>query len=116
MREAGYKLPTEMAGGRSRCFCGAEIDIAGTEHNGIEAAQDGRIFIEQLNAPFLASGLSGDAERVRHTSAARHCSFCNSLRVSRAGPQASPQTGGENGSSGRLSDRPKPLRRPETPS
>ena len=33
MREAGCKLPTEMAGGRSRCFCGAEIDIAGTEQH-----------------------------------------------------------------------------------
>ena len=33
MREAGCKLPTEMAGGRSRCFCGAEIDIAETEQH-----------------------------------------------------------------------------------
>ena len=33
MREAGCKLPTEMADGRSRCFCGAEIDIAGTEQH-----------------------------------------------------------------------------------
>jgi hypothetical protein len=24
---AGCKLPTQMANGRSRCFCGAEIDI-----------------------------------------------------------------------------------------
>ena len=33
MREAGCKLPTEMADGSSRCFCGAEIDIAGTEQH-----------------------------------------------------------------------------------
>jgi len=33
MRQAGCKLPTEMAGGRSRCFCGAEIDLAGTEQH-----------------------------------------------------------------------------------
>jgi len=26
MREAGCKLPTQMPDGRSRCFCGAEID------------------------------------------------------------------------------------------
>jgi hypothetical protein len=28
--------------------------------NGIEAAQDGRIYIERINAPFLAVGGSGD--------------------------------------------------------
>ena len=28
--------------------------------NGIEAAQDGRIYIERVNAPFLAEGGSGD--------------------------------------------------------
>ena len=33
MREAGCKLPTQMPDGRSRCFCGAEIDIAGTEQH-----------------------------------------------------------------------------------
>jgi hypothetical protein len=32
------------------------IEIA----NGIEAVQDGRIYIEQVNAPFLAAGGSGD--------------------------------------------------------
>jgi hypothetical protein len=31
MWETGCKLPTQVASGRSRCFCGAEIDIAGTE-------------------------------------------------------------------------------------
>ena len=30
MRDAHLRLPTEFAEGRSRCFCGAEIDIAGT--------------------------------------------------------------------------------------
>jgi hypothetical protein len=29
MWEAGCMLPTQTADGRSRCFCGAEIDIAG---------------------------------------------------------------------------------------
>ena len=33
MWEAGCKLPTQMPDGRSRCFCGAEIDIAGTEQH-----------------------------------------------------------------------------------
>jgi hypothetical protein len=28
--------------------------------NGIEAVQDGRIYIERVNAPFLAAGGSGD--------------------------------------------------------
>ena len=28
--------------------------------NGIEAAQDGRIYIERVNAPFLAAGGTGD--------------------------------------------------------
>jgi hypothetical protein len=32
------------------------IEIA----NGIEAMQDGRIYIERVNAPFLAAGGSGD--------------------------------------------------------
>jgi hypothetical protein len=35
------------------------IEIA----NGIEAVQDGRIFMERLNAPFLASGGSGEEFR-----------------------------------------------------
>jgi hypothetical protein len=30
MWEAGCKLPTQLPGGRSRCFCGAPIDIPGT--------------------------------------------------------------------------------------
>jgi hypothetical protein len=29
MWEAGCKMPTQMPGGRSRCFCGAEIDNEG---------------------------------------------------------------------------------------
>jgi hypothetical protein len=32
------------------------IEIA----NGVEAVQDGRIYIERVNAPFLAAGGSGD--------------------------------------------------------
>jgi hypothetical protein len=30
MWEAGCKLPTQLPGGQSRCFCGAPIDIPGT--------------------------------------------------------------------------------------
>jgi hypothetical protein len=33
MRKAGCKLPTQVPDGRSRCFCGAEIDIAGTKQH-----------------------------------------------------------------------------------
>jgi hypothetical protein len=33
MWEAGCKLPTETTDGRSRCFCGAEIDTAGVEQH-----------------------------------------------------------------------------------
>ena len=36
------------------------IEIA----NGIEAVQDGRIFIEKINAPFLAAGGTGEDFRV----------------------------------------------------
>jgi hypothetical protein len=31
MWDAGLKLPTQVAGGRSTCFCGAAIGIADTE-------------------------------------------------------------------------------------
>jgi hypothetical protein len=31
--------------------------------NGVEAVQDGRIYIERINAPFLAAGGSGDQFR-----------------------------------------------------
>ena len=33
--------------------------------NGVEAVQDGRIYIERVNAPFLAAGGSGDDFRAR---------------------------------------------------
>jgi hypothetical protein len=35
--EARLKLPTRVAAGRSRCFCGAEIGIADVEHNVLAA-------------------------------------------------------------------------------
>jgi hypothetical protein len=31
MHEANLPLPTQLTSGRSKCFCGAEIDIAGIE-------------------------------------------------------------------------------------
>jgi hypothetical protein len=40
MWEAGCKLPAQMPDGRLRCFCGAQIDIAGTEH--IAAVHSGK--------------------------------------------------------------------------
>jgi hypothetical protein len=33
MWENGCKLPTQLPGGQSRCFCGAPIDIPGTERH-----------------------------------------------------------------------------------
>jgi hypothetical protein len=33
MWDAGCKLPTQMADGRSRCFCGAEIDITSMDQH-----------------------------------------------------------------------------------
>lgn len=33
MWEAGFKLPTQVASGRSRCYCGAEIDIRSAPHH-----------------------------------------------------------------------------------
>jgi hypothetical protein len=37
MSDAGCKVPTQMADGRSRCFCGAEVTIANM-HEHIYAA------------------------------------------------------------------------------
>ncbi|HEX3876376.1 MAG TPA: hypothetical protein VHW24_05285 [Bryobacteraceae bacterium] len=31
MHDAGLPLPTQLTSGRSKCFCGAEIDIAGMQ-------------------------------------------------------------------------------------
>jgi hypothetical protein len=33
MWETGRKLPTQSQEGRGRCFCGAEIDIAGMDRH-----------------------------------------------------------------------------------
>lgn len=33
MHDTGKPLPTQLASGRSRCFCGAEIDIAGVDQH-----------------------------------------------------------------------------------
>jgi hypothetical protein len=37
MHERGLPLPTQLASGRARCFCGASIDIAGTDQHIHEA-------------------------------------------------------------------------------
>ncbi len=37
MRETGCKLPTQESGGWSKCFCGAEIDIADMDGHVIAA-------------------------------------------------------------------------------
>jgi hypothetical protein len=54
-------MPREKVG----CCCPfTDPDLAapklGEIANGVEAAQDGRIYIERVNAPFLAVGGSGD--------------------------------------------------------
>jgi hypothetical protein len=41
MWDTGCPLPTQVADGRSRCFCGAEINIAGVEQH-VNAAHIGR--------------------------------------------------------------------------
>jgi hypothetical protein len=33
MWEAGCQLPTQTADGRSRCFCGVEIDVTNTSEH-----------------------------------------------------------------------------------
>ena len=33
MFDAGLPLPTQLTSGRSKCFCGAEIDIAGVDRH-----------------------------------------------------------------------------------
>jgi hypothetical protein len=37
MHDTGTLLPTQMASGRSHCFCGAEIDIKGVDQHVREA-------------------------------------------------------------------------------
>lgn len=37
MWDAGMKMPTQLPGGRSRCYCGASIDIAGIDDHVREA-------------------------------------------------------------------------------
>jgi len=39
MWDAGMKMPTQRPDGKSRCFCGAEIDIRGTDQHVREAHQ-----------------------------------------------------------------------------
>jgi hypothetical protein len=41
--------------------------------NGVEAVQDGRIYIERVNEPFLAAGGSG--EQFRAGDRARYCAW-----------------------------------------
>ncbi|WP_454629480.1 hypothetical protein [Bradyrhizobium cenepequi] len=42
MWEAGAKLPTQTTSGVSRCFCGATIDIAGTDRHVLDAHSEMR--------------------------------------------------------------------------
>ena len=42
MWDAGLKMPTQCAEGKSRCFCGSEIDIASTDQH-IREAHSGRV-------------------------------------------------------------------------
>jgi hypothetical protein len=37
MHDTGKKMPTSVRSGRSRCFCGAAIDIAGIDRHVYEA-------------------------------------------------------------------------------
>jgi hypothetical protein len=41
MWDWGCKLPTQEPNGQSRCFCGAEIDVAGVSHHVYAAHSDG---------------------------------------------------------------------------
>jgi hypothetical protein len=40
MRDAGMQMPTQLASGRSRCFCGSEIDIKGVDAHILSAHRD----------------------------------------------------------------------------
>jgi hypothetical protein len=42
MWKEGFKTPTQLASGRSECFCGAAIDIASTEQHVYEHHMSGR--------------------------------------------------------------------------
>jgi hypothetical protein len=36
MRDAAFKLPTQLPGGRAKCFCGADLTISGVlDHIGL---------------------------------------------------------------------------------
>ena len=42
MHDAGAKLPTEMASGRSKCFCGAELTAENISDHVLAAHKDMR--------------------------------------------------------------------------
>jgi hypothetical protein len=60
MWDAGCRLPTQMADGRSRCFCGAQINLASRDQH-IYAAH-----MEQGRMKFVAdyAALDGDLKRI----------------------------------------------------
>ena len=52
--------------------------------NGVEAVQDGRIYIELVNAPFLAAGGSGNDFRAGIARAIANSAGCDSSKVCEA--------------------------------
>lgn len=55
-RQSGLALFPDGSVGTSYYAATNDVEIA----NGVEAVQDGRIFIERVNEPFLAAGGSGE--------------------------------------------------------
>src|SRR4051812_16760030 len=47
MWDAGCRMPTQVASGRSRCFCGTEIDLACEEHVYNHEADEGKMLLHR---------------------------------------------------------------------
>ena len=64
------------------------IEIA----NGVEAVQDGRIYIERVNAPFLAAGGSADDFRAGSSATSRSAGYgCTRAAPAGSSPTAVPR-------------------------
>jgi hypothetical protein len=72
----------------------ADPDIAARKlveiANSVDAAQDGRIYIERINAPFVAAGVSGKGQDAEHGCSYGERNFQRTLRL-RASSEAQRQ-------------------------
>jgi hypothetical protein len=52
MHDTGTKMPTALPSGRSRCFCGAAINIASTSQHGYDAHMTAQLVKFATDRPF----------------------------------------------------------------